>query len=262
MLQTDEQPVRSQLIAMLAPVKGEKGGAARASRAVFDLSAAVREEAVKALRGRPASEYRPTLLEALRYPWAPAAEHAAEALVALRDEGSVFALADLLDAPDPAAPVHEKGDKWVVNEVVRVNHLGNCLLCHAPSFARDEPVRGFVPERGKALPEREPYYSGRTGSFVRADVVYLKQDFSVMQPVENAAPWPAVQRFDYLTRRRKLTREEVARLPGPKEQSVPTPYPQREAVLWALRELTGEEAGDRSENWYRVLARDYLGVEW
>jgi hypothetical protein len=270
MLQAENLPVRMKLVAMLASVKGEKASAALASRAVFDLSPEVREAAVKALRDRPSAEYRQTLLDGLRYPWATAAEHAAEALVALQDTESIFALAELLDAPDPAAPIRDKADKWVVTEVVRVNHLRNCLLCHAPSNSKTEPIRGLVPEKGKEIPVE--YYDSRQGTFVRADVVYLKQDFSLLQPVSGAAPWPAVQRFDYLTRRRELTEKEVASLGAVKDgalgvgpaqkQSVPALYPQRQAVLWALRELTGEEAGDRTEDWYRALARGYFGIEW
>jgi len=71
--------------------------------------------------------------------------------------------------------------------------VSNCLLCHAPSSGEKEPIRALVPEKGKELPVE--YYESRKGTFVRADVVYLKQDFSVMQPVEKAAPWPSVQRF-------------------------------------------------------------------
>ena len=80
------------------------GGLSDTQRAVFDLSPDVREAAVKALRARRNSEYRPVLLGALRYPWAPAADHAAEALVALEDRGAAGQLVRLLDEPDPALP--------------------------------------------------------------------------------------------------------------------------------------------------------------
>jgi hypothetical protein len=258
MLQTEGVPVRYQLIALLAALKGEQASAALAQRAVFDPSPAVREEAVAALAKRPHSEFRRVLLDALRYPWAPAAEHAAEALVALRDEESVFALADLLDQPDPAAPVKGKDNKWAVTEVVRVNHLRNCLLCHAPSSSDKERVRGLVPEKGKELPEL--YYESQKGTFVRADVVYLKQDFSVLRPVPDDGKWPVVQRFDYLTRRRELTEAEAERLAPPVEGDPPA-YRQRGAVLWVLRELTGEDVGDRSEDWYWLLVKCYLGMD-
>jgi len=259
MLQAENGPVRLQLVEMLDRVKGEKAGAALAQRAVFDTSPDVRQAAVKALQGRPRAEARPVLFDGLRYPWAPAAEHAAEALAALHDHESVFALAGLLDEPDPTAPVRDKEGKWVVTEVVRVNHLGNCLLCHAPSFNRKEPIRGVVPEKGKEIPEL--YYDSDVGTFVRADVVYLKQDFSVLQPVSGADPWPAMQRFDYLTRKREATKDEIKRLSSAKEDKAPPAYLQRSAVLWALRELTGEDVGDRSEDWYRALAALYFGID-
>jgi hypothetical protein len=242
MIQADNPPVRRYLVKALGDAKGGDAGLALARRAVFDPSPEVREAAVKALADRPRKEYRDFLLGALRYPWAPAADHAAEALVALDDRESVLPLRRLLDEPDPAAPVRGKDGKWRVTELVRVNHLRNCLLCHAPSSDDKDPVRGLVPERGKPLPE--VYYDSREGSFVRADIVYLRQDFSVMQPVAKAAPWPALQRFDYLTRRRELTAEEVERLPPAKGATAPHAYPQRHAVSWALRQLTGEDAGE------------------
>lgn len=259
MLQAESTPVRQEMVAMLASIKGEKASAALARRAVFDLSAEVREAAVKALAKRPRQECRPVLLDGLRYPWAPAADHAAEALVSLNDHESVFALAGLLDEPDPAAPVRDKDKKWTVTEVVRVNHLRNCLLCHAPSFDARQPIRGLVPEKGQPVPVI--YHESKEGTFVRADVVYLKQDFSLTRPVTDAAPWPTMQRLDYLTRQRELTKEEVKNLPSPKDEKAPPAYPQRQAVLWALRELTGEDAGDRSEDWHRRLIGWYFGMD-
>jgi hypothetical protein len=250
MLQGESAPVRLQLVTMLTAVKGEKASQALAQRSVFDLSPEVREAAVKALKDRPRAEGRQPLLDGLRYPWAPAARHAAEALVELRDRAAVPALAALLNEPDPEAPARDKDDRWTVTELVRVNHLRNCLMCHAPSVSDREPVRGLVPEKGKELPV--VYYERGRGPFVRADVVYLKQDFSVLQPVPNAAPWPTVQRFDYLIRRRELTKEEVKKLPPAKAEKGPPAFAQRQAVLWALRQLTGAGAVDCSEDLYRV----------
>jgi HEAT repeat protein len=248
MMQAENAPVRLQLVKNLSAVKGEMASAALAQRAVFDLSAEVREAAVQALRERPGEEYRPVLLAALRYPWAPMADHAAEALVNLDNRKAVPYLVGLLDQPDPLAPV-QGGEKkqWVAPQLVRVNHLQNCLLCHAPSFDRDDPVQGLGPERDRPLPEA--YYGQKTGTFVRADVTYLKQDFSVVQPVADPGKWPRLQRFDYLVRKRELNAEEAAR----RTQDRPTSYPQREAVLWALRELTGEDVGDQSEDWQQFV---------
>jgi hypothetical protein len=256
MFQADNYPVRMQLVKSLAANKAKGATAALARRAVFDLDGEVREAAVAALKGRAAAEYRPALLEALRYPWPPVAEHAAEALVALDERSAVPDLVRLLDRPDPQAPVQNKDKKWVAAELVRVNHLGNCVLCHAPSTAKDDPARGVVPERGKELPE--VYYESKSGSFVRADVTYLRQDFSVLQYVSEPGKWPRVQRFDYLIRQRELSDDEVKRVVAAKgdEPGGPPSYPQREAVLWALRQLTGQDLGDSSEDWREYLAKD------
>jgi len=286
MLQPEDPPVRLLLVGLLARMPGRAASAALAGRAVFDLSPEVREAAVRALKERPRDEYRQPLLDGLRYPWAPAADHAAEALVALNDRQSLPSMAELLGRLDPAGPVprafHDidparlgaqepgrltavalderqggerrtrlmaepgglppsvkasPGEVYAVREVVRVNHLRNCLLCHPPSLARTDPVRGAVPSPGRPLePPARAYDGDPNGSFVRADVTYLRQDFSVAQPVDRPGKWPAYQRYDYLVRTRYPTEDELAK-------KAPATYPQREAVRWALREL-GAAAGD------------------
>jgi HEAT repeats len=290
MLQAENRPVRLLLVELLSAIKGRGASAALARRALFDLAADVREAAVRALKERPRDEYRGLLLDGLRYPWAPAADHAAEALVALDDRESLPLLTALLDESDPtgAAPrayrpidpavvwtaprpkepfgasviaLDERPggglrtslldhpddlsrevkasarQVYTVREVVRVNHLRNCLLCHAAATSPTDPVRGLVPTPGQPLPPiTTPYYQGQNGVFVRADVTYLRQDFSVPQPVAKAGNWPAHQRYDYVVRTRYPTEEELRR----KE---PATYPQREAVRWALRELNGGKGG-------------------
>jgi hypothetical protein len=143
----------------------------------------------------------------------------------------------------------------VVRELVRVNHLRNCMLCHAPATSTNDPVRGLVPEPGQPLPPpTTPYYGGDRGIFVRADITYLKQDFAVPQPVAKAEPWPAFQRYDYLVRirTRYLGEEDLLQWFGAKKSDS---YPQREAVLFALRELTGRDLGESASAWRRMLAR-------
>jgi hypothetical protein len=288
MLQAEDRPIRLLLVELLAKIKGRAATAALAQRALFDLSADVREAAVRALCERPRDEYRRLLLDGLRYPWPPAADHAAEALVALADRDAVPQLTALLSEPDPADPVSRKyrpldlakvstrpwakevrdlslvtlderhdgtprtslldepnnvlrpinagpAAVYAVREVVRVNHLRNCLLCHAPATSLTDSVRGLVPVPGQPLPPpfSTPYYEGQNGIFVRADVTYIRQDFSVPQPVARAGNWPAYQRYDYLVRTRYPTEVEMRW----KESA---PSPQREAVRWALGEL-GEE---------------------
>jgi RNA polymerase sigma factor (sigma-70 family) len=229
--------LRLVLVEQLATIAHRSAGVALARLALFDIAPEVRAEAIRALAVRPAEEYRPILLAGFRYPWAPVADHAAEALVALEDRAAVPALRRLAQEPDPSLPFRdpEEGGALVVREVVRVNHFRNCMMCHAASTGDKDMVRGPVPEPDKPLPPFNVYYREPTGDLiVRADVTYLRQDFSVAQPVEQAGPWPAMQRYDYLVRNRPLTSSEYFH--RTRQAPLPT-YPQREAVLYALKEL-------------------------
>src|SRR5262249_47881201 len=208
-LQGQEEPFRAMLVRVLAKSEEPTAIAALARIALFDLSFDVREAAVKALQPRARKEYRQVLLDGLRYPWAPVADHAAEALVTLKDREAVPAPVELLDKPDPAAPFLNAEKKYVVPELVRINHLSNCILCHAAASTDSrEPLRGLVPTPGKPIP-KEVYYDSPKGIFVRADVTYLKQDFSVLHPVPEPNHWPAIQRFDYFIRQRELNAAEA-----------------------------------------------------
>lgn len=252
MLQAEDTDFRGEFVKRLGKVKGAKASVLLARQALFDVSWPIREEAIKVLKDRPQEDYRQVLLDGLRYPWPPVAAHAAEALAALDHQDSVFRLADMLDEPDPCAPVCDKNNKWTVAEVVRVNHLRNCLLCHAPSMAQKDPLRAIVPTPGQALPF--VYYSRGKGDFVRADITYLRQDFSLMEHVAKPDKWPEWQRFDYLIRRRELSADELAAHKKKLQWEPAAPsYPQREAVLFALRELTGEDAGTKISDWYDLL---------
>jgi hypothetical protein len=240
MLQAERPLMRSELVRFLARSKGAKGTAALARRAVFDLSPVIRAEAVRALGTRPPEEARAVLLSALRHPWVPAADHAAEILVTLNDRKAVPALEDLLKQDAPCAPTRDRDGKWVRQELVRVNHLRNCQLCHPPSLSPDDPVRGPVPTPGKPLPVI--YYDRDVrGEIVRADITFIKQDFSVLQRVSDPNKWPDMQRFDFFVRSRPLTAIEVEAqektVASRPPTSEPAYYPQREAVAWALAEL-------------------------
>jgi hypothetical protein len=255
MLQPESHFDRFALVSTLQAIKGSEASVALAQRAVFDLSPLVREAAVRALKDRSPSEYRSVLLVGLRHPWRHAANHAAEAIAALNDRGIVTELIALLDQPDPCQPFKNKDDKWVVKELVRVNHFRNCLMCHAESQSQYDPLRGRIPVPGEPIRTGERYYGG-TGGFVRADVVYLKQDFSVIQPVPRSETerrldaWPERQRFDYVVREKLLSDADLAAL---KKKDGGGSYPQREAVLFALRELTGIDAGASSSDWQITL---------
>jgi HEAT repeats len=260
---TGESPaVRLALVQFLGSPRDAAAVAVLARRAVFDPSADVRQAALAALHSRRPADYLPTFLSGLRHPWPPANRHAAEALVALGAEAAAWDLVRLLDAPDPAAPfeMDEGGQKvTAVRELVRVNHHGGCLLCHAPSFAADDLARGPVPNPQSPLPPLSAYYgSGRPtagGLFVRADVTYLRQDFSEVLPVENPGPWPKQQRFDFLVRVRRLTDDEVKAWRGRDRDDSQSPGPpSRQATLFALKRLTGLDAGFAAASWEEALA--------
>ncbi len=228
---------RLPLMARLAAHAAPGGAAALARHAVFDPSPDVREEAIKALRGRPEGEYLDALLAGFRHPWPAAAQHAAEALAALAPVGALPALLALLDAPDPRYAPDRPGHPVTSREMVRVNHLANCLLCHAPSMSSKDIARGRVPAPNDGPSGPEAYYKGRAEIFVRADITYLRQDFSALLPV---------QRFDFLVRERPTTRADREAIL--KERRTGATVHQR-AVMFALCELTGEDHGTEVGAW-------------
>src|SRR5579883_1157620 len=248
MLQIEDEATRLLLVRELRRVKNKSAAVELAVRAVADLSPDVRQAALAGLEERPSADYLPVLLEGMRYPWPPVADHAASALRALKPQEAVAPLIDLLDLPSPSAPVFDaKTKQYTVREVVRLNHLRNCLLCHAPSADQNDGlVRGPVPTPGQPLPPR--YYEGAGGDFVRADITFLRQDFSINLPEENAAPWPNEQRYDFVVRTRFATPEELTAF-----ATQPSNYPQRDAVLYALRGITAKNAGSSAAHWRAIL---------
>ena len=251
MLQVEDTDTRRLLVREMAKAKSPASGAVLATRALTDLSPEVRQAAVRALKKRPTKQYQPLFLNAFRYPWPSAADHAAEALIALDAKDAVPQLVALLDQPDPALPVLDsKTGQRKVRELVRLNHLRNCFLCHPPSASeQDGLVRGAVPTPGVSL--APVYYGAGSGDFARADITFLRQDFSVILNVDNAAPWPAEQRFDYLVRTRTLPKEAAAK--EPEAPALAADYPQRQAALYALRKLTGKDGGTTSDEWRKLL---------
>lgn len=239
LLMAEVADIRQVLIEQLSRIDGPRAGAMLARNALFDLNPDVRKSARTVLSKRPREEYQQVLLDGLRYPWPAVAEHAADALVALGGRETVPALVSLLDQPNPAAPYEKPGKKErYVREVVRINHLRNCVLCHAPSLGESDRVRGFVPPIDRPLPPpftREYYANRRPGRFVRADVTYLQQDFSVPLAVENPGKWPAMQRFDFLVRERPATAEEVQAAHQAKSN---TPNSYQQTISFVLNELT------------------------
>jgi hypothetical protein len=254
MLQIKGPAVRMQLVKLLDECKDAPASVLLAQRALFDMEGSVREAAVAALRNRPRTEFRQVLLDGFRHPWPPVAAHAAEAIAELGDIEAAPQLAALLDQPDPCAPSPDAKGNWVVRELVGINHLRNCVLCHAPSHDAADPGRSPVPKPGEELPVIY-YDKSIKGDAVRPDITYLRQDFSAMQWVEKPDKWPNLQRFDYIVRTRQLSAAEVKRHINDKATTDLTQYAQRSSVLFALRELTGQEAGEDSAEWRRLLRR-------
>ncbi|MBY0228426.1 MAG: SMP-30/gluconolactonase/LRE family protein [Gemmataceae bacterium] len=247
MLMGEADGVREVLVDQVARIEGKPATQALAQLAVFDLHPRVREAAVKALAARPSGDFLPALLKAFSHPWPPIADHAAEAIAALKLKEAVPGLLRVLDDPDPRAAYRKPGDdKPYVREMVRVNHLRNCMLCHPPSMGTDDKVRGLVPTPGQPIPQGVPYYQGNTGLFVRADVTYLKQDFSVSLPVSDHGAWPAAQRYDFFVRERLARESEVGGEPVLVSD-------QHKAAFFALRELTGLDPGPTASDWKKAM---------
>src|SRR5262249_42339003 len=91
--------------------------------------------------------------------------------------------------------------------------------------------------------------------FVRADVTYLRQDFSVLQSVENESKWPKQQRYDYVVRVRPPTLDEQAEFEI--RQKTAEPSAQQRAVRYALHEL---QSGSSAERWL-ILGRSTWEAE-
>lgn len=227
-----ESPWKPGLIEHLIRSESKEATQALARLAIFPGEEWIRRLAREGLQRRDTGPATDVLLLGLRYPLPAVARHSAELLVQLRRNDLAPALAKMLHEPDPRAPMLQEtnGEKsYVLRELVRINHLRNCLLCHPPAITPDvcagsegsfDTVGGLmgkpalallreVPDPSKPLP---PYFEFREpipGLSVRADVTYLRQDFSLLQQVAGANPWPAMQRFDFLIRTRLLTDAEA-----------------------------------------------------
>jgi hypothetical protein len=241
MLQVDDVDVRERLVAHLATIEAPQSDKALVDRAVFDLHPEVRKEAVAALSKRSSDGYRPHLLAAFRHPWPAAARHAADACVQLGDTGLIDDLGQLAEMPDPSLAARDDAGRWMKTELVRVNHLANCLLCHPPAETQGTTV-GLV----AAIPSPEmPISTGGYGESpdrIRSDIVYLRQDFSIVHVTDAYEPWPVLQRYDYLRRTREATPDEIAKAQAasvPSGERSAASYPQRDAVLYALDRLKG-----------------------
>lgn len=246
--------------------------------ALFSPDDSAREIAARRLKVRRDQDYTDLLVSGLRYPWPSVARRAAEAIVRLDRKDLAVKLVETLESPDPRLAA-KSGE---VRELVRINHHRNCLLCHPPAFTKvilkmpdgtktleveqqdkameklaeeRDPLLAPVPLPDRAIDMSRPYGRGSEMDdiLVRVDATYLRQDFSMMLPVENAAPWPDFQRYDFLVRTRTLTPAEAAALRERIErESAGSVSPYQRAALYGLRELTGQEASTAAD-WRRLL---------
>jgi hypothetical protein len=190
----------------------------------------------------------------------PVVRNAAHALAALSVKEAIPDLVGCLEEAPPDAPFTVPGEdgkrKVMVRELVRVNHHRNCLLCHAP-LADDLDVRrspefpiGPVPSAQEPLPPSlsPVYYSQRSGvTLVRADITYLRQDFSLQQEVAEPGKWSSVQRFDFLVRTRELTPKEI------EERTPVIVLEYRDTIAEALRHLSGKDLPPIAASWRAAL---------
>jgi hypothetical protein len=255
--------LRLGLVGYLKEVADSDAAKALARLAIFSEESEVRQAAVKALQARSEGSDNDVLLAGLRYPLPAVADRAATAVVQLQRKGLVPQLVDLLDAPDPRAPVITEVNKKkvpVIREVVRVNHNRNCLLCHSPGTTSEQffglglitaPIPSNPPDSPSDGYRNDPSFPD---NLVRIDVTYLRQDFSMMQAVKDSQPWPGMQRFDFLVRTRQLTEAEAKAFGEKLAKSQAGPLsPYQRATLTALRELTGKDTEPKAEAWRRLL---------
>ena len=255
--------------------------------AVFSPEKKVRDAAIAALQKRGTAVDTAILMRGLRYPWPSVAQNAAEAASQLKRTDLIPELVKMLEEPDPRAPVVQKVDgknTAVIREVVRINHHRNCLLCHPPGNTPDvmkfetwggdrkreftkgvdvvyvnitkqeeDVLVGAIPTPGDELPSFGGYREFTSPDLlIRADITYLRQDFSLAQKVPNAYPWPEMQRFDFLVRSRVLSEQhaEAYRAEFALHDEM-SPY--RQAAVEALRNLTRRNVGTTAQAWRNAL---------
>jgi hypothetical protein len=119
---------------------------------------------------------------------------------------------------------------------------------------------GLLPTARNATQPTLSITSGAIPVLVRGDITYLRQDFSAQLPVPRGVlVRPLNVRFDYMVRTRVVSEAEAAKLR--KEAGNRTTYPQREAVLYALRKLTGQDPGNSTQSWLEQFPRAEQDLE-
>jgi hypothetical protein len=258
----ERRTMRASLLERLKQSNRPEATRAIARSAIFDSDGDIRAAAVTALKNRPNAEYDDVLMQGLRYPLATVAKRSAQVMLALNRTDMLPRLAVMLDEAAPGDPVAQKVDgkpAHVVHELVRINHHRNCLLCHPPSQTGETfEVPGVIPIPGMAFPTspKDAYGSAQSlgEPMVRADTTYLRQDFSVLMPVTGAAPWPEMQRFDFLVRTRVVEGKELAAMQAMmKARAADFLSENHKAALKVLRDLSGQDAAPNAAAWQRVL---------
>lgn len=234
------EPFRLGMVEHLNTIRRPETTRALAMLALFSPEEKVQAAAIAGLKLRKAADYADVLVAGLRYPWPAVTKRAADALAKTRARTAIGELVRILDEPDPRAPIKTKSG-YQVRELVRINHHHNCLLCHAPATSDTPPgvLTAPTPLPGQPFPAPSSggYYQPTDPNIVvRADMTYLRQDFSVMMKVKNAGPWPEMQRFDFFVRTRAVSATEAASITRTLATQTP---PSRIAAHAALRELTG-----------------------
>jgi hypothetical protein len=263
---------RKELVKKLTAIKHADATRALAKLAVFSQEKEIRDAALLALKARPHEDYDAVLLHGLRYPWPEFAKHATEAMFRLERRDLLPTLIAFLDEPDPRAPAEQEINGRtvpVVRELVRLNHHHNCITCHAPATSDPEFnksgftsdfMTGQVTVPGQSLsppPGGFGYFGGFQSFpdlFVRVDVTYLRQDFSLLQKVEKGMTGAPVERFDFLVRAREVPPQDVKSYEAWKaKQGLKYLSPNHQAALAALRKLTGCNAEPTSAAWRAAL---------
>jgi hypothetical protein len=141
-------------------------------------------------------------------------------------------------------------------------------LCHVPAVGRDPvtDVDPFArrPSQTYDVGYRGPTLPGASGGvwankvLIRADVQFLRQDFSVTFPPGGNYSAVGGLRFDFLVRTRPPKPAEVREW---KYRPDAPSYPQREATLYALRAVTGRDAGPTTEAWLNLYPHAHAEAE-
>lgn len=256
-LMPESSPMRQGLAKYLGSVPTVEATRALAKMAIYSPEKEVRQEALKVLKVRREKDYTDILVAGLKYPWPVVAQRAGEALVQLECNSVVPQLVDMIDDADPRAPV-AKNDAFVARQMVKLNHHHNCLMCHSPVDKTTPPqaVTAPMPIPGVALGSFQEGYNSIPSTpdiLVRIDVTYLRQDFSVLQPVADAHPWPRMQRFDFLVRDVTLTPAQAKALQQKLQPAKGAGSPYQQVVLGSLRSLTGLDAAATPQAWKQAL---------